>query len=140
MHDFTPWSALGGGILIGLSASLLLLGLGRIAGVSGLLGGVLFPTRGDIGWRLAFLIGLVVAGVAAFALAPASMEASPRSLGTVIAAGLLVGAGTRLGTGCTSGHGVCGMSRLSVRSLAATMTFIAAGMLTVTLVGWLGHG
>lgn len=140
MHDFTPWSALAGGALIGLAASILLLALGRIAGISGLLGGLLFPTRGDVSWRAAFLAGLVIAGAAVWALWPTSFGASPRGLGFAIVAGLLVGAGTRLGNGCTSGHGVCGLSRLSVRSLAATVTFIGAGMATVTMLRMLGAG
>ncbi len=140
MHDFTPWSALAGGALIGLSASILLLALGKIAGISGLLGGLLFPTRGDVSWRAAFVIGLVIAGAAAWTLSPASFGSSPRGLGFAVVAGLLVGAGTRLGNGCTSGHGVCGLSRLSVRSLAATITFIGAGMGTVTLLRMLGAG
>lgn len=140
MHDFTPWSALAGGALIGLSASILLLVLGKVAGISGLIGGLLFPTRGDVSWRAAFITGLVIAGAAAWALSPASFGSSPRGIGFAIAAGLLVGAGTRLGNGCTSGHGVCGLSRLSVRSLAAVMTFMLTGGVTVAVVrlagGW----
>ncbi len=140
MHDFTPWSALAGGALIGLSASILLLVLGKVAGISGLIGGLLFPTRGDVSWRAAFITGLVIAGAAVWALSPQSVGSSPRGIGFAIAAGLLVGAGTRLGNGCTSGHGVCGLSRLSLRSLAATITFIGAGMGTVTLLRMLGAG
>lgn len=138
MHDFTPWSALAGGALIGLSASVLLLGLGRIAGISGLIGGLFSPTRGDVGWRLAFFAGLLLAGAILWQLSPNAFGESPRTLGLVALAGLLVGVGTRLGNGCTSGHGVCGLSRLSVRSLVATMTFIATGIGTVMLVRSLG--
>ena len=140
MHDFTPISALVGGGLIGLAASLLLLGSGRIAGISGILGGVLSRTRGDVLWRALFVLGLLIAGAAAALWAPSTIGESPRSLPTLIAAGLIVGVGTRLGNGCTSGHGVCGISRLSARSIVATITFIAAGMLTVRLVALLGAG
>jgi uncharacterized protein len=140
MHDFTPISALVGGGLIGLAASVLLLGSGRIAGISGILGGMLSRTQGDVLWRALFVLGLVTAGGVAALWAPATIGASPRSLPTLIAAGLIVGVGTRLGNGCTSGHGVCGISRFSARSIAATVTFIAAGMLCVRLVALLGAG
>lgn len=135
MHDFTPWSALAGGALIGLAASVLLLGLGRIAGISGIVGGLLSPSKGDVGWRAAFVVGLLGAGLAMWLLSPSSFSGSPRSLALVAGAGVLVGIGTRIGNGCTSGHGVCGLSRLSVRSLVATLTFIATGMIAVALVG-----
>jgi len=138
MHDFTPWSALAGGALIGLSASVLLMGLGRIAGISGVLGGLLAPKRGDISWRAAFIGGLVLAGFVMWLVSPDSFSGSPRSLAVVALAGALVGIGTRIGNGCTSGHGVCGLSRLSIRSLVATVTFIATGIGTVTLVRMLG--
>ena len=138
MHDFTPVSALVGGGLIGLAASLLLLGSGRIAGISGILGGMLSRTHGDVLWRAWFVFGLLAAGAVAALWAPATIGESPRSLPTLIAAGLIVGVGTRLGNGCTSGHGVCGISRLSVRSIVATITFIAAGMLSVRLITLLG--
>lgn len=131
MHNFTPISALIGGALIGLSASLLMLGNGRIAGISGILGGLLGPARGDALWRVLFLLGLVIAGAATMHFAPAQLGASPRSLPLLAVAGLLVGFGTRLGGGCTSGHGVCGISRLSPRSLVATGTFMLVAMLTV---------
>ncbi len=130
-NAFTPWSALAGGVLIGLSAAMFVLLNGRIAGISGILGGLLNPKRGDLGWRLAFLIGLIGAPViyAAFTTLPESViEAGPSA---VIIAGLLVGIGTRYGSGCTSGHGVCGLSRLSPRSLVATAAFMAAGFVTV---------
>ncbi|MEY4512607.1 MAG: hypothetical protein RLZZ450_4729 [Pseudomonadota bacterium] len=138
MHDFTPLSALVGGGLIGVAASVLLLASGRIAGISGILGGLLTPTRGDRSWRIAFLFGLLVSGAVAAWIAPHSIGSSPRSLPLLVVAGLLVGVGTRLGNGCTSGHGVCGMSRLSPRSLVATVTFITAGMLIVRVIAWVG--
>ncbi len=130
-NAFTPWSALAGGMLIGLSAAMFVLLNGRIAGISGILGGLLNPKRGDLGWRVAFLIGLIGAPViyAAFAVLPESVIDASAS--AVIIAGLLVGIGTRYGSGCTSGHGVCGLSRLSPRSLVATAAFMAAGFITV---------
>jgi LPXTG-motif cell wall-anchored protein len=129
---FTPWSALIGGALIGVAASILLLFSGRVAGISGVIGGLLLPKAGEIGWRLAFVIGLALASVAMLLLAPDSFGASPRSLPLVVVAGALVGVGTRIGNGCTSGHGVCGLSRLSIRSLAATLTFMTTGVLAAT--------
>jgi len=140
MHDFTPISALVGGGLIGLAASVLLIGSGRIAGISGIVGGILSRTAGDVLWRSLFILGLLTAGVVAALWAPGTIGASPRSLPTLVAAGLIVGVGTRLGNGCTSGHGVCGISRFSVRSIVATITFIAAGMLSVRLVAIFGAG
>ena len=140
MHDLTPWSALLGGVLIGAAASLLWLVSGRVAGISGILGDVLVPARGDVAWRLWFLGGLLVAGVAAAALEPDALGSSPRSLPLLVVSGLLVGAGTRLGNGCTSGHGVCGVSRLAPRSIAATLTFIAAGIAAVALLRAIGVG
>ena len=138
MHDFTPWSALAGGIMIGLAASLMLVGSGRVTGISGMLSGLLQPVRGDIAWRALFMVGLLIAGAVAHVVAPAQLGASPRSLGLIAVAGLLVGAGTRIGNGCTSGHGVCGISRLSPRSLIATVTFIASGVLAVLVTRLLG--
>jgi uncharacterized protein len=140
MHDFTPIAALIGGALIGLAASLLLLVSGRIAGVSGMIGGLLVRTRGDVLWRVLFLAGLVIAGLVALVAAPQSIGSSPRGLLALALAGILVGVGTRLGNGCTSGHGVCGLSRLSTRSLLATVTFISTGAATVTLARLLGGG
>ncbi|MFZ5477028.1 MAG: YeeE/YedE family protein [Myxococcota bacterium] len=126
--EFTPVASTAGGVLLGLGASLLLLGEGRVAGVSGILGGLLSPQRGDVGWRAAFLAGMVGAGVVAFAVSPASFAIGiERSPAAMAIAGLLVGFGTRLGNGCTSGHGVCGLSRLSVRSLASVATFMLVG-------------
>ncbi len=128
---FTPWSALAGGVLIGLAAALLVLLNGRIAGISGIVGGLLAPKRGDVGWRLAFVAGLALAPalwLAVAALPPIRIEAGYPLL---IVAGLVVGFSTRYGTGCTSGHGVCGISRLSPRSIVATLAFMAAGFVTV---------
>lgn len=132
--DFTPWTALAGGLLIGLAAALFLLLNGRIAGISGILGGLLSPSHGDIVWRLAFVAGLVGAPLAWLMVAdlpPIEINAGYPSL---IIAGLLVGVGTRYGSGCTSGHGVCGLSRLSLRSLVATLSFMAAGFITVYII------
>ena len=131
---FTPWTALGGGLLIGLAAAIFVLFNGRIAGISGIVGGLLRPVRGDAGWRIAFLAGLVGAPVLYGLVAVLPEVTVDAGTGTLVAAGLLVGAGTRYGSGCTSGHGVCGISRLSPRSLLATAAFMAAGFLTVYLV------
>ncbi len=130
-NAFTPWPALVGGALIGLAASALVLLNGRIAGISGVLGGLLKPVRGDRAWRVAFVIGLVVAPWAWRLFAEWSQPKVDAGMATLIVAGLLVGVGTRYGAGCTSGHGVCGLSRLSVRSAAATLCFMAAGFVTV---------
>jgi len=141
MTEFTPVSAVAGGALIGLSASLMLLANGRIAGISGVYSGLLRPRAGDIGWRAAFVGGLVLAGVAFVVLQPdAIASSSSRSLLWTVIAGLFVGFGVRLGNGCTSGHGVCGLSRFSRRSLAATLTFMFTGMVTATLVQLLAGG
>jgi len=132
---FTPLAALAGGLLIGLAAALFVLLNGRIAGISGVLGGLLGrlgrPVRGDIGWRVAFLVGLVAAPWVFAVVAPMPQLHVAASDGGLVAAGLLVGLGTRYGAGCTSGHGVCGLSRLSPRSLVATACFMAAGFVTV---------
>jgi len=134
MHNFTPLASLIGGMMIGLSASMLMLFNGRIAGISGIVAGALRPERGEWGWRICFIAGLVGAGAIARIISPASLAIGiSRSLWMFLLAGLLVGLGTRLGSGCTSGHGVCGLSRGSMRSLAATLTFMAAGVLTVYL-------
>lgn len=134
-NAFTPWMALAGGGLIGLAAALLVLLAGRIAGVSGILGGILGgllrPVAGDRAWRLAFLGGLL-ASPWVYALAGAAAQVRiDAGWGTLLVAGLLVGIGTRYGAGCTSGHGVCGLSRLSPRSAVATGVFMAAGIATV---------
>ena len=134
---FNPTSvapALIGGALSGAAAALLVLFNGRVAGISGILGGLLRPRQGDLGWRIAFLAGLIGTPLLYQvwqALPPVQIEAGTPAL---IVAGLLVGVGVRYGAGCTSGHGVCGLSRLSPRSLAATMAFMAAGFLTVYLL------
>jgi uncharacterized membrane protein YedE/YeeE len=132
MTEFTPWSSALGGLLIGIAAAVLWVGSRRIAGISGIVANTIFPgSAGEVGWRSAFVLGLPIgAAVVAGFGGPleVSVEAGPLRL---IVAGLLVGFGTRLGNGCTSGHGVCGLSRGSVRSLVATMTFMAAGAATV---------
>ena len=128
---FTPWSSFAGGVLIGIAAALLLLLNGRIAGISGIVGGLLVPRRAEIGWRLAFVAGLLAAPLAALALGVSVTPRIDAGFATLLVAGLLVGVGTSYASGCTSGHGVCGLSRLSPRSLAATLAFMAAGMLTV---------
>jgi uncharacterized membrane protein YedE/YeeE len=132
--DFTPWSALGGGLLIGLAVALFVLFNGRIAGISGILGGLLRPAPGERGWRIAFLLGLVAAPLVYTLAAPLPAMRIDAGTGTLIAAGLLVGIGTRYGAGCTSGHGVCGLARGSARSLAATLAFMGAGFATVFIV------
>jgi len=128
---FTPWTALAGGALIGLAAALLVLLNGRIAGISGVLGGLFGPARGDIAWRVAFVLGLVAAPLAYGLFQPLPAPQIDADTAALVAAGLLVGVGTRYGAGCTSGHGVCGLSRLSPRSLVATGCFMGAGFATV---------
>jgi uncharacterized protein len=134
VQSFTPVSALLGGALIGLSASLLMLFHGQIAGISGIFAGVLDRREGDASFRWYFLAGLLLAGALARFVYPSALPSGTSSLAVGGVAGLLVGFGTRLGSGCTSGHGVCGLSRLSKRSLAATLTFIATGMVTVVVL------
>lgn len=131
---FTPWSALAGGALIGLAAALLLWLNGRIAGISGIVGGVLRPVAGDTAWRVAFVLGLLLAPLTYGLVTTLPALQVDAGYGLLVLAGLLVGVGTRYGAGCTSGHGVCGLSRLSVRSLVATVIFMAAGFATVWLV------
>ena len=137
-NEFTPWSALAGGLLIGLSAALLIALLGRVAGISGITGALLqAPTWSSVkqwGWRLAFILGMVSAPLVWQLFAPLPDMQMPSNPLVIIAAGLLVGFGTRMGSGCTSGHGVCGLSRLSLRSLAATITFMATGAITVFVI------
>ena len=129
---------LGGG-LIGLAASVLLLTTGRVFGVSGILAGAVLPNTLDRPWRVAAVAGLISAGILLrFVYPEVLVNAANGSLGRYVIAGLLVGYGTQLGSGCTSGHGVCGLSRLSWRSIVATLVFIAAGILTVTTMDWLG--
>lgn len=139
--EFSPIPAALGGALIGLSASVMLLVQGRVAGISGIVGGLLTPKPGDLGWRGAFIAGLLLAGLGASLLAPQSLAVvTDRSTAQLVIAGLLVGYGTRLGNGCTSGHGVCGLSRLSPRSLASVITFMGVGFLVATLVSLFGGG
>jgi uncharacterized membrane protein YedE/YeeE len=131
---FTPWSSLAGGMLLGLAASLLILLSGRIAGISGILGGLLRPAPGDTLWRLLFLFGLLVSPLVYGAFLPVPSLHIDAGAGALVAAGLLVGIGTRYGSGCTSGHGVCGIARRSPRSMAATALFVFAGFVTVYLL------
>jgi hypothetical protein len=129
--SFTPGSAAIGGVIIGIAAAMLVFMNGRIAGISGIVGGLFRPAPGDVAWRLAFVAGLIAAPLLyaiVAALPPIVIEAS---YPTLIVAGVLVGIGTRYGAGCTSGHGVCGVSRLSPRSIVATLSFMAAGFATV---------
>jgi len=132
-NNFTPWTSLAGGAVLGLSAALFVLLNGRIAGISGVLGGLLRPRAGDLAWRVAFVGGLLVAPLVfgLFMELPTMQVAAEAPL--LVVAGLLVGVGTRLGSGCTSGHGVCGISRLSPRSIVATLSFMTSGFLTVFL-------
>lgn len=136
MTTSETFTALAGGVLIGAAASGLLLGAGRIAGVSGIVAGVLRPRADDASWRLAFVGGLVTGGLVLRAVTPDAF-AGPMvtSWWVLVLAGLLVGAGARVGNGCTSGHGVCGLGRRSVRSLVATLTFMTTGAVTVYVVG-----
>ncbi|MBU6270549.1 MAG: YeeE/YedE family protein [Betaproteobacteria bacterium] len=134
---FTPWASLSGGVLLGVSAALFILLNGRVLGISGILAGLLPPRPGDAAWRIAFLLGMAASPMVFAALAPAGFVTAPRieaSHALVVAAGLLVGLGTRYAAGCTSGHGICGLSRLSPRSLVATLAFMAAGFVTVFIV------
>ena len=133
---FTPRESLGGGLLLGVASALFILINGRILGISGILGGLLSPRRGDVAWRLSFLVGMALSPLVASFLFPAAIGLPRIDAGylTIAAAGLLVGFGTRYGSGCTSGHGVCGLSRLSPRSLVSTLTFMGAGFLIVYLL------
>ena len=135
MTDFEVLMPLTGGILIGIAASMMLLFSGRIAGVSGIFGGMLFQQGKERAWRLSFITGLIAGGILLYTINTEFFEnSSGRGLLAVNIAGLLVGIGTRIGGGCTSGHGVCGIGRLSVRSIVATVTFVFAGMVAVVLV------
>ena len=133
-NHFTPWASLAGGLMIGLAAALLLIVSGRIAGISGIMGGLLKEPRGDWAWRLAFLSGLAASPILFSFFRPLPALTIEVSYPTLILAGLLVGLGTRYGSGCTSGHGVCGLARRSRRSLVATSAFMAAGFMTVYIV------
>jgi uncharacterized membrane protein YedE/YeeE len=132
--SFTPWASLAGGALIGLAATILVFFTGRIAGVSGILGGLLRRSTGDVAWRLAFAAGLVAAPLVYLVFAPLPPIAVEAAYPTLLLAGLAVGIGTRYAGGCTSGHGVCGLSRLSPRSFIATLAFMGAGFATVLVV------
>ncbi|HUN57406.1 MAG TPA: YeeE/YedE family protein [Candidatus Binataceae bacterium] len=135
MHDFTPIASTIGGILIGLSASAMLLLSGKVAGISGIFAGVLRPMKDDTLWKVCFLAGLFMGGLLLRVFDPHAYDFGIiRSPGVLVLAGLLVGFGTRLANGCTSGHGVCGVGRLSARSIVATVTFVTSGALTVYLL------
>ncbi|WP_343735945.1 YeeE/YedE family protein [Acidovorax sp.] len=131
---FTPWAALAGGVLLGLASALFVLVNGRILGISGIVGGLLRPRAGDMGWRLAFVLGMLVAPGLYWLVVGPTQPRIDATWGMVVIAGLLVGVGTRYGSGCTSGHGVCGLSRMSPRSLVATLAFMGAGFVTVFLI------
>ncbi|HHC6551547.1 TPA: YeeE/YedE family protein [Vibrio parahaemolyticus] len=132
MLNVIPWESLFGGILLGISATILLLVNGKIAGISGIMNGIMSPKKGDYSWRLLFAVGMIAGGlISVLMLGVAAPSTANLSLGMVIAAGLLVGIGIRLGNGCTSGHGICGMGRLSKRSIVATCVFMAVAGLTV---------
>ena len=131
---FTPWAALAGGVLLGLASALFVLVNGRILGISGIVGGLLRPRAGDMGWRLAFVLGMLVAPGLYWLVVGPTQPRIDANWGMVVIAGLLVGVGTRYGSGCTSGHGVCGLSRMSPRSLVATLAFMGAGFVTVFLI------
>jgi uncharacterized membrane protein YedE/YeeE len=131
---FTPWASLTGGLILGIASAIFILVNGRILGISGIVGGLLPPKVGDTSWRIAFLLGFAAAPTVFHAVVPAQYITAPRidaSELMVVVAGLLVGIGTRYASGCTSGHGVCGLSRLSPRSLVATASFMGAGFATV---------
>lgn len=134
---FTPWSSLSGGVVLGVASAIFILINGRVLGISGILGGLLPPKAGDTFWRLAFLAGMFAAPWVYSVLAPAEFITAPQidaNYAMIVIAGLLVGIGTRYASGCTSGHGVCGLSRMSPRSLVATISFMAAGFVMVYVV------
>jgi len=135
--NFTPWTSLAGGLLLGLAAALFVLLNGRVLGITGIVGGLFRPQQGGWDWRIALIAGLLLSPLVFAWVTPEGFLPAPRidaGLGLVIVAGLLVGFGTRYGSGCTSGHGVCGLSRLSLRSLVATLCFMGAGFATVFVV------
>ncbi len=141
MHDFTPIASSIGGALLGVSAAMLLLLNGRVAGISGIFSGLLVPSRGEFAWRALFVAGLFGGGLLMSRLRPESFVNSlPRSTAALVAAGFLVGFGTRLANGCTSGHGLCGVSRAAKRSVAATATFLATGFATAFVIRHLFGG
>lgn len=133
---FTPWTALAGGILLGIASAAFILVNGRVLGISGILAGLLLPKRSDASWRVFFLLGMLLAPATLSLLAPGLINPThiEADSAAIVAAGLLVGLGTRYGSGCTSGHGVCGLSRLSPRSLVATLAFMASGFAMVYVI------
>jgi uncharacterized membrane protein YedE/YeeE len=133
-NHFTPWSALAGGVLIGISASLFILLNGRIAGITGIIGGLFRPVAHDAGWRIAFTLGLIAAPMVWLLFGQLPEITIDAGYGLLIATGLIVGFSARYGSGCTSGHGVCGISRLSPRSIIATLAFMGTGFLTVYIM------
>lgn len=137
---FTPWSAALGGVLIGLAVTLLRVFNGRIAGISGILSGVLKPIKGDTAWKVAFILGLLISPSLFIYFAYIPEVDIAASMSTLIIAGLLVGFGTRLGGGCTSGHGICGMARFSQRSVVAVIVFMVTAFITVAISNELGLG
>ncbi|MTC60041.1 YeeE/YedE family protein [Providencia rustigianii] len=136
--NFTPWSAAIGGVLIGLAAAILLIFNGRIAGISGILAGILKPAKGDTAWKVAFILGIMVSPLlfTLFVYTPEVVITTGTPL--LIVAGLLVGFGTRLGGGCTSGHGICGMARFSRRSIVAVVIFMLVAFVTVAVINHFG--
>jgi len=134
VEDFTPISGLVGGLLLGSATALLLWLNGRLAGISGIVGGIVNPKSGDAGWRVVFVAGILLGTFVSTLMAGGGLVQVETSLPVLVGAGLLVGFGTRLGSGCTSGHGLCGLSRLSRRSVAATLVFFGVAMFTVFLV------
>ena len=130
-QNFTPWTALAGGALIGISAALFILLNGRIAGITGIIGGLFKPAKGDASWRIAFTLGLIIAPTVWLLFGKLPEVTIDADYGLLVVAGLIVGFGARLGSGCTSGHGVCGISRLSPRSIIATLAFMGTGFFTV---------
>ena len=133
-NNFTPWTSLAGGLLIGLATVMFLIFNGRIAGISGIVGGLLKPKKDDVSWRISFVSGLVISPLVFAMIYPLPKIQVEADYYVLILAGLLVGVGTRYGSGCTSGHGVCGLSRRSPRSIVATMGFMLAGFMTVYII------
>ncbi len=131
---FTPIEAIAGGALIGLAATILYLSIGKVAGISGILSGFLAGEKPERPWRGAFLSGLLLGGIVLFGLQPSAFGASSRPVGMLVVAGFAVGVGTQIGSGCTSGHGVCGLSRFSKRSLVAVCTFMGTAIATVLVL------
>lgn len=138
-NSFAPWSALIGGVLIGIAASMFALFNGRIAGISRIIGGLMRPAKGEIAWRVTFVLGLAGAPLVYQFFSALPERQIDANFGALVIAGLLVGVGTRYGSGCTSGHGICGLSRLSPRSFVATLAFMSAGFATVFVVRHLLH-